>query len=287
MSSSSTTGADLARLSARVQELVSQGRDIAQAYAEARAAAPTKALAKIDRQQNQVAAKHEKALQRHASRVAARHRNAVTLTAVSGASAVLGVIDAASSALPGAPWMWLCGAAVTAVLAVRTRYQAQHATAPTTPPPAVATLNGASSLRRDATGWPEAQGLLAVRRQVVAMVPAVTSLHPDAGRALARADAEAGPVLSAQVSRLVLLDQVVRDLPGTQAALAGRTAAVQVQQRLGDGVRRYDELLAAAARMLAAPDLGRDLADVLGPAADELTAYAHGLTVQRGTTTRD
>jgi hypothetical protein len=183
--------------------------------------------------------------------------------------------------------MWLGGAAVAAVLAVRSRYEAQHAIAPITPSPAIATLASASALRRDATGWPEAQGLLAVRRQVVAMVPAVTSLHPDAGRNLARADAEAGPVLSAQVSRLVLLDQVVRDLPGTQAAQAAQVAAIQVQQRLADGVRRYDELLAAAARMLAAPDLGRDLADVLGPAADDLTAFAHGLRVQRGSTRSD
>jgi hypothetical protein len=74
-----------------------------------------------------------------------------------------------------------------------------------------------------------------------------------------------------------MLDQVRRDLPGSTAASAAQRAAEQVRDRLAEGVEVYDRLLAAASTMLASPDLGRSSADVLGPAADALTAYAVGL----------
>ncbi len=180
--------------------------------------------------------------------------------------------------------MWLGGAALAGVLAVRTKWSADHASPPAPPAiPAATVALDARALRREAVGWAEAQGLVAVRRQVVTMVPAVAGLHRDAGRELAQAEAEAGPALAAQVTRLVLLDQVVRDLPGTTAATAARTAAEQVRDRLADGIARYDHLLAAAAALLAAPDLTRSTAAVLGPAADALTAYAHGLTTASDT----
>jgi hypothetical protein len=199
---------------------------------------------------------------------------------------VLGVIDVASpdfGALPGEPWFWLGGAGVAAILAVRARWTAQHAAAPAAPEPVPASITlDARAMRKDATGWAEAQGLVAVRRQVATMVPAVGVLHPEAGRELAQAESGAGPVLAALVTRLVLLDQVVRDLPGTAAAKAAEAAAEQVRRRLADGIAYYDRLLAAAAELLAAPDLGGSTAGVLGPAADALTAYAHGLAVAAG-----
>jgi ElaB/YqjD/DUF883 family membrane-anchored ribosome-binding protein len=260
----------MTKLAERVAALVEQGLDVAEAYSTAKGAG-----SKAGREYAKAMERHAKAVRRHQTRLQSRRRSAVTLTAVSGATAVLGVIDAASDALPGRPWMWLVGSAVAAVIAVRDRYDAQHAHAPE--PPMLTPAATAQSLPRGAIGWSEAQGLAAVRRQLVGMVPAVASLHPDAGRELKSADDEAAPALAAQVARLAVLDQVRRELPGSEAATAAADAAEQVRARLAEGVAVYDRLLAAASTMLASPDLGRSSADVLGPAADALTAYAAGL----------
>ena len=246
---------DVAKLAQRVTALVEQGLDVAEAYATA-SGASTKATRDY---------------------VKAR-RATVVRSSVAVAAATLGVIDLASSqqaALPGPPWMWLVGGAVAAVSAVRNRYDAQHAVEPA--PPQLTAAVGYHDLRRDAIGYPEAQQLAAVRRQITGMVPAVTALHPDAGRELTAADDEAAPALAAQVARLAVLDQIRRDLPGSQAAAAAGDSAQLVRARLAEGIDVYDRLLAAASTMLASPDLGRSSADVLGPASDALTAYAVGL----------
>ena len=267
----------MTRLAERVAALVEQGLDVAEAYSTAKGAG-----AKASREYAKAMERHAKAVRKHQARVRSRRRSAVTLSAVSGATAVLGVLDVASAdaAVPGSPWMWLFGSALTAVLAVRNRYDAQHATAPE--PPTLDARVSAQGLSRGAIGWSEAQGLATVRRQLVGMVPAVTALHPDAGRELKSADDEAAPALAAQVARLAVLDQVRRELPGSEASTAAADAAEQVRARLAEGVAVYDRLLAAASTMLASPDLGRSSADVLGPAADALTAYAAGLRAASG-----
>lgn len=273
---------DFARLSDRVQALLGQGLDVVEAYAAARAGAPARQLVRIEKARAREVAAHEQAVVRHTSRVARLNRNSVTLIATAGAAGLLGVLDVVSNeqAVPGQAWWWLCGAAVAAVLAVRSRWSAEHAAPPQPRPYATTGIAlDARALRRDAVGYSEAQGLAAVRRQVVTMVPAVMALHPEAGRELASAEAEAGPVLAAQITRLVLLDQVAHDLPGTAAATAATDSAERVRARLADGVTHYDALLAAASQLLAAPDLTRSTAQILGPAADALTAYAHGLAV--------
>ena len=268
---------DIARLGERVAALVEQGLDVAEAYSAAKGSGT-----KATREYGKAMDKHAKAVRKHQERVQEQRREAVTLTAVSGATAVLGVIDAASpgASIPGAPWMWLIGSALAAVSAVRKRYAAGHSVAPE--PPALASSYAASDIRRDAIGWAEAQGLAAVRRQLVAMVPADAALHPEAGKELKAADDEAAPALAAQVTRLAVLDQVRRDLPGSQAAAAAGDAAELVRARLAEGVAVYDRLLAAASTMLASPDLGRSSLDVLGPASDALTAYAAGLRTASG-----
>lgn len=271
---------DRTGIAERVQSLIAQGLDVVEAYAAARPGTPGRELARIEKQQAQLVATHQRAVQHHVARVRGQRRNVVTLAATSVATGVLGLIDLPSTALPGEAWMWLVGSAVAGVLAIRTRWSADHAVPPEPPSmPATTVALDARALRREATGWAEAQGLVAVRRQVAVMVPAVSALHEGAGQELRRAEVEAGPVLAALVTRLVLLDQVVRDLPGTGAAGAAAAAAERVRARLADGITHYDELLAAAAALLAAPDLGRSSSAVLGPAAEALTAYAHGLAL--------
>ncbi len=266
---------DIARLGERVAALVEQGLDVAEAYSAAKGNGT-----KATRAYGKAMEKHAKAVRNHQEKIAEDRRDSVTLTAVSGATAVLGVIDAASSAIPGPAWMWLFGSAFAAVSAVRHRYAAKNSVAPE--PPALASSYTATDIRREAIGWAEAQGLAAVRRQLVAMVPAVAALHPEAGKELMAADDEAAPALAAQVTRLAVLDQVRRDLPGSQAAVAAADSAEQVRARLAEGVAVYDRLLAAASTMLASPDLGRSSLDVLGPASDALTAYAAGLRTASG-----
>ena len=274
-------GTDVARLAERVTALVEQGLDVAEAYAAAKGSGT-----KATREHAKAMEKHAKAVRRHQQRVASARSRAVTLTAVSASTGVLGLVDAATmglaqgGALPMPAWAWLIASAVTGVIAVRSRYDARHAVAPE--PPALTAVSRPTDLRRDAIGYDEAQALYAVRRQLIAMVPAVAALHPDAGKELRAADDEAAPAFTAQVARLAVLDQVRRELPGSTAATAATDSAQQVQARLADGVAVYDRLLAAASTMLASSDLGRKADDVLGPAADALTAYADGLRTAAG-----
>ncbi len=275
-------GTDVARLAERVTALVEQGLDVAEAYAAAKGSGT-----KATREHAKAMEKHSKAVRRHQKRVQSARTRAVTLGAVSASTGVLGLIDAATTsaavpygALPLPAWMWLIGSAVTGVIAVRSRFDARNAVAPE--PPALTAVSRPTDLRRDAIGYDEAQALYAVRRQLIAMGPAVAALHPDAGKELRAADDEAAPAFTAQVARLAVLDQVRRELPGSTAATAATDSAGQVQARLADGVAVYDRLLAAASTMLASPDLGRKADDVLGPAADALTAYADGLRTAAG-----
>ena len=269
---------DIARLGERVAALVEQGLDVAEAYSTTMGTGT-----KATREHAKAMEKHAKAVRKHEERLAESRRESVTLTAVSGATAVLGVIDLASgaaNALPGSPALWLVVSALAGVTAVRKRYFLKNAVAPE--PPTLASSYAANDIRREAIGWAEAQGLAAVRRQLVAMVPAVAALHPEAGKELKAADDEAAPALAAQVTRLAVLDQVRRDLPDSRAAVAAAGSAEQVRARLAEGVAVYDRLLAAASTMLASPDLGRSSIDVLGPASDALTAYAAGLRTASG-----
>lgn len=273
---------EVGRLAERVQALIAQGVDVVEAYAASRPGSADRELVRYQKRQAELADRHRKAVESHVRSVRAQRRGTVTYAATAVGVGALGVVDAASggaadaSWLPGSPWMYFAGAVLAAVWAVRSRWEADHAQPPQPLDP-YAAAGEAPVLRRDAVGWAQAEGLRAVRRQVQGMVPAVTALHADAGRELAEADGEAGPLLGAQVVRLALLDQVARELPGTPAADTATRSATQVAAALTDGVEHYDRLLSAAATMLAAPDLGRGTAQVLGPAADALTAYAHGL----------
>ena len=268
-------GKDVAKLAERVTALVEQGLDVAEAYALAQGSGT-----KATREHAKAMEAHAKAVTKHQKRVVDLRSRAVTSTAVAASAGTLGLIDAATVAtdngvIPGAPWWWLLGSALFAVRAVSARHRSRTITPPE--PPTMSAITRADDLRRDAIGYTESQGLAAVRRQLVSMVPAVASLHPDAGKELKAADDEAAPAFTAQVARLAVLDQVRRELPGSTAATAATDAAEQVRGRLAQGVAVYDRLLAAASTMLASPDLGRSGDDVLGPAAEALTAYAEGL----------
>lgn len=132
-------------------------------------------------------------------------------------------------------------------------------------------------MRRGAVGFFEVSRFSTVRVQVITLVPSLERLHPGAGEELRRADAEAAGPLTALCERLRVLDDLQRELPGSAAATSAIASADVVRTRLAEGCSTYDALLAAAADLLASPDLDRRTSDVLAPAIDALVAYAHGL----------
>jgi hypothetical protein len=73
----------------------------------------------------------------------------------------------------------------------------------------------------------------------------------------------------------MVLHQLSSSLPGTAAANSANNAAAVVAQRLELGCDSYDNLLSAAAELLASPDIGG--AVNLQPAANSLIAYSYGL----------
>ncbi|MDC1474440.1 hypothetical protein N8350_02390 [Candidatus Nanopelagicales bacterium] len=133
----------------------------------------------------------------------------------------------------------------------------------------------ATPLPRGAIGRDCVKRYLAVRTQVVNMSSSVSVLHPAAGKELVNADAQAAGALNALCERLLVLHQLAASLPATAAAASATSAAQVVASRLVLGCDSYDKLLAAAAELLASPDLTGMVN--LQPAADSLIAYSHGL----------
>ena len=195
---------------------------------------------------------------------------------VAGVGGAIGVIDAAAPGWDTLPlWMWFGGAAIGLFVSVRARLRLRTigpppiVLDPVAPPPV---------LPRGAVGSGEVGHFTSVRVQIVTIAPQLDRLYPGSGAELRRADLEAAAPLTALCERLLVLDQMQRELPGTSAAASAATSAALVRSRLADGCTKYDELLAAAARLLSAPDMTRSTDAILGPAVDAMVAYAHGLS---------
>jgi hypothetical protein len=115
------------------------------------------------------------------------------------------------------------------------------------------------------------------------LLPLVDQMSPDAGQQLRRALTEVDPALRALVERLGTLYRTSQQMPGTQAATAAHHASVEVAARLREGVEAYEGLVAAAAELIAAPDLNRSVVEVVGPAVLDVQAYTGGLRRAAGT----
>ena len=114
-------------------------------------------------------------------------------------------------------------------------------------------------------------------------LPLVDQMHPDAGQQLRKALAEVDPALRSLVERLGTLYRTSQQMPGTQAAAAAHLASIEVAARLREGVEAYEGLVAAAAGLIAAPDLQQSVTQIVGPAVLEVQAYTSGLRKAAGT----
>lgn len=270
---------DPAELAAAVEAGVARGMDIVDAFRSALDRAPSRMHRALERE-------HRKSV---AAQKAARRRYELslrtsTLTSrfgfiLAGGAGAISVVDliaegSGGGGAPGPAWIWLSITGASTLLAIRANRRKRvlippdDVMIPELPP---------VPLARGAIGAPEVSHLIRVRIQITQVSTTIERLHPGAGSELRMADAEAAPALQALAERLRVLDQLRRDLPGSAAATSATTAAKTVTVRLAEGCRTYDDLLAASAALLAAPDTSRSTTTILGPAIDAMIAYAHGL----------
>lgn len=266
---------DPAELAALIEQGVAKGLDIVDAFKSVTGKGPRGTSRALELEHRKAVAANRKIVSQHRSRVAGLKSQMSGGAVVAGVGGSIGVMDAVTGgAFFGPAWMWLGGAAVGLVVSVRARRRLKNVgprpqpITPVAPPPA---------LPRGAAGSAEVARFTSVRVQVFSMAPSLDRLYPGAGDELRRADAEAAGPLTALCERIAVLDQLQRELPGTSAATTAAASTELVRARLAEGCATYDELLAAAARLLASPDMTRSTSDILGPAVNAMLAYAHGL----------
>ena len=247
-----------AEISAMVEAGIARGLNVIDAFT---AATGNRTL---DRAHKKELATQKSARRKHQARVESFRFGAVA----GGGTAIAGGTLAIVISNP-ALWLIAVGGAVISIMSIRGWRRlgpepvGRGSVAPATPLP------------RGAIGRDCVKRYLAVRTQVVNMSSSVSVLHPAAGKELVNADAQAAVALNTLCDRLLVLHQLAASLPGTAAAASAASAAQVVASRLALGCDSYDKLLAAAAELLASPDIAGMVN--LQPAADSLIAYSHGL----------
>ena len=217
---------------------------------------------------------HENEVRRHQGRIASTRAGIIV---GGGGTAVLGVasVSAAATGSPVQMVLWGGLAAGSAALGLNSRKRAKgleaHPPVPRIPPLPPARL------RSGARGAEQANRVANALLHLYDLVPSVGRLYPQAGQELWRTVSEVEPLLRGQVERLASLDRIEWEMPGSRAAGAAIVAGTEIAGRLQGGADALEDLIAAAARMLAAPDIGDGVPDALAPAIDSLDAFAYGL----------
>lgn len=258
---------DAAEVSASIEAAVQRGLELVDAFRGAPAG-----RRELEREAKQTAARIRRDKRAYTARKARAQTLTIGGTAVGASSATVGVIDLMATS--GGEIGWFVLAALGA-LAGGIGARAWRRLVPPDPMPALE--SAPPLLRRGAIGYESVTRYTAVRVQMVQVVRAIESLHADAATEIRSADAQAAPALNALADRLRVLDEMSRRMPGSGAAQSAQASARAVSDQLDRGSASYDVLLAAAARLLAEPDIGRPVPEVLEPAASALIAYAHGL----------
>jgi hypothetical protein len=239
----------------------------------------SKAGARPPSRERQLAEAHRAALVRHEAQVR-RHRGQVAGLKAGAAmggvgTVVMGAATVGSLGSPGQMALFGALSAASAAFGIRSKSRARDAQAHP-PVPALPPLPPAR-LRPGARGADQADRVANALMHLYDLVPSVGRLYPQAGQELWRAVGEVEPLLRGQVERLASLDRIEWEMPGSRAAQAAIEAGAEITTRLRAGADALEELIAAAARMLAAPDIGDGVPDALAPAITSLEAFAHGL----------
>ena len=215
--------------------------------------------------------RYEGQLRQHQGRIA----GAKAGTVVGGSGVAVAALVATQAQAP-VEFLLMGGfAAGSAALGWRARRRAKdlqaHPPVPQLPPLPPARM------RPGARGADQADRVANALLHLYDLVPNVGRLYPQAGQELWRTVSDVEPLLRGQVERLTSLDRIEWEMPGSRAADAAVAAGSEIAGRLRAGADALEDLIAAAARMLAAPDLGDGVPDALAPAIDSLDAFAHGL----------
>ena len=261
-----------------MEQRVEQGLDLVDSFLFVTGRGSHRSGRALASQHRRALADQEREQRTHTARRSSLRSQEIGGAVVTGVAGSLGVIDAVATAsgsgIPGPAPLWFLAAGLGLVVSLRGRRRLRRMGPPPEP---LALVGPPPRLHRGAVGAAEVTRFSALRVQVMTLAPSLDRLHPGAGDELRRADLEAAGPLTALCERLSVLDDLQRELPGTSAARTASASAAVVRDRLAEGCETYDALLAAAAQLLAAPDLGRRTSDVLAPAVDAMLAYAHGL----------
>ena len=247
-----------AELAALVEQGLSRGLNLIDSFT---AATGNRSLTK----------QHKKAVTeyRRIHRNYAQRRDAIRFGAVGGAGIAVATGTAGLvTVTPG--WWILTGISAIASVVSFSRWRSIGP-----PPRELEPVAPVSALPRGAIGREDVARYISVRTYVLHMHSSIRSIHPEAAIELRAADTAAAPALNALVERLAVLHDLRQQLPSTAAATTAGTAAKVLSERLRTGCDSYDNLLAAAATLMAAPDL--DMNTNLQPAVDALIAYSYGL----------
>ncbi len=263
-----------------IEQGVARGLDLVDSFRIATGRAPRNSSKALAIEHRKTIEANRKRLRKHQVRAKSYQSQVTGGAVVGGVGGSLGLLDvvaetaSSSGGVPGPAWMWFAAGAIGLLVSLRGRRRLRRlgpvpvVLEPVAPPPA---------MPKGRIGAAEVSRFTSVRVQVMNMIPALDRLYPGAGDELRRADNEAAAPLTALAERLVVLDQLQRELPGTSAARSAASSSELVRRRLDEGCDTYEELLAAAARLLASPDISRSTSEILGPAVNAMVAYAHGL----------
>jgi hypothetical protein len=216
--------------------------------------------------------RREAAQRKHAFRVSGLKTQAVV---AGGAAGVLGVATLGSGFNPIGDIILAGLAAASGVVSFRSSRKARELAAH--PPEVAVPPLPPARLRPGARGAAQAERVRLALLHMYDLIPNVYALHPQAGHDLGRAVSEVEPLLRGQVERLAALDRIECEMPGSTPAWAAAKGAADIANRLDAGAVALEDLITAAATMLAAPDLIDGVTEVLLPAIDSLAAYAYGL----------
>lgn len=259
-----------------VEAGVSAGLERYQKYRSLRPSRPTDREL-VMQQRQALIANHQNRLVGHERRLQRMKSRQIAWTAGAAGASAMGVVGVVTPQ-PSLLWFTVAGlSGMFAYLTKEKRDTLQPPAMPELPPLPVEPLPAGTPGSDEVARWSRAA------HRWDDLLPLVDQMHPDAGRQLRRSLSEVDPALRSLVERLGTLYRTSQQMPGTQAATAAHHASVEVAARLREGVEAYEGLVAAAAELIAAPDLHQSVTQIVGPAVLDVQAYTDGLRKAAGT----